>query len=146
MPAMVRDSGVRAWVQDGAGTGRLSRGESAVYLAAALSCDQRAAAGVVYEVFRQTGGDAAFKAEPLDGRQADAALLQRAPCGDTAFFELRYLPEMQALLKAVAQREAGLAAADDDDAVVAASAVGIGHGGLLSFSLDVDGVSRRRRR
>lgn len=95
--ADVRDSGVRAWVQDGAGTGRLSRGESAVYLAAAMACDQRAAAGVVYEVFRQTGSDAAFKAESLDGREADAALLQRAPCGDTAFFELRYLPEMQAL-------------------------------------------------
>ena len=96
--ADVRDSGVRAWVQDGAGTGRLSRGESAVYLSAAMGCDQKGAAGVVYEVFRQTGGDAAFKAESLDGREADAALLQRAPCGgDTAFFELRYLPEMAAL-------------------------------------------------
>lgn len=96
--ADVRDSGVRAWVQDGAGTARLSRGESAVYLAAAMSCDQKGAAGVVYEVFRQTGGDEAFKAEPLGARDAEAALLQRASCGgDTAFFELRYLPEMEAL-------------------------------------------------
>ncbi|MGO4702536.1 DUF4434 domain-containing protein [Dyella sp. 2RAB6] len=96
--ADVRGSGVQAWVQDGAGTARLSRGESAVYLGAAMSCDQKGAAGVVYEVFRQTGSDASFKAEPLELRDADAALLQRAPCGgDTAFFELRYLPEMEAL-------------------------------------------------
>lgn len=96
--ADVRGSGVQAWVQDGAGTARLSRGESAVYLASAMSCDRKGAAGVVYEVFRQTGGDEAFKAEPLDGRDVEVALVQRAPCGgDTAFFELRYLPELEAL-------------------------------------------------
>ena len=96
--ADVRGSGVRPWVQDGVGTGRLSRGETALYLAAATSCDGKGAAGLVYEVFRQTGSDAAFKAEALESREADAALAQRAPCGgDTAFFELRYLPEMEAL-------------------------------------------------
>lgn len=98
MLADVRGSGVLAWVQDGAGTGRLSPGETAVYLAAASACDGKEAAGVVYEVFRQTGSDAAFKAEPLDRRAMDVALAQRAPCGgDTAFFELRYLPEMAEL-------------------------------------------------
>jgi hypothetical protein len=96
--AEVRGSGVRAWVQDGAGTGRLSRGEMAVYLAAATSCEGKGAAGVVYEVFHQTASDAAFKAEPLGGGEMDSALAQRAPCGsDTAFFELRYLPEMALL-------------------------------------------------
>ena len=90
--AAIRRSGVRPWVQDGAGTGRLSRGESAVYLAAATSCGGEGAAGVVFEVFRQTGADSAFKAVPLEGGAADVALSQRAPCaGDSVFFELRYL-------------------------------------------------------
>lgn len=97
--ADVRRSGVRAWVQDGAGTGRLSPGESAVYLSAATSCGGMGAAGVVFEVFRQTGGDAAFKAEPLEARAAGLVLARRAPCeGDSVFFELRYLPGMEGLL------------------------------------------------
>ena len=96
--ADIRRAGVRPWVQDGAGTARLSRGESAVYLAAATSCEGQGAAGVVYEVFRQTGSDAAFKAAPLSGREVDAALAQRAPCGgDSLFFELRYLEGMGVL-------------------------------------------------
>lgn len=96
--ADIRRGGVRPWVQDGLGTGRLSRGESAIYLAAATTCGGQGASGVVYEVFRQTGTDTAFKAEPLEAREMDAALAQRAPCeGDSGFFELRYLPGMDAL-------------------------------------------------
>ncbi|WNL44635.1 DUF4434 domain-containing protein [Dyella sp. BiH032] len=96
--ADVRRAGVRPWVQDGAGTGRLSRGESAVYLAAAASCDGQGAVGVVYEVFRQVGSDAAFKAVPLGERELGVALAQRAPCGgDSLFFELRYLEGMGVL-------------------------------------------------
>ena len=96
--ADVRRSGVLPWVQDGIGTGRLSRGETAVYLAAAASCDGRGAAGVVYEVFRQTGGDAAFRAEPLGVGEMEGALAQRAPCGgDSGVFELRYLPGLEGL-------------------------------------------------
>lgn len=96
--ADVRRSGVLPWVQDGIGTGRLSRGETAIYLSAAASCDGRGAAGVVYEVFRQTGGDAAFRAEPLGVGEMEGALAQRAPCGgDSGVFELRYLPGMEGL-------------------------------------------------
>lgn len=96
--AEARRSGVRVWVQDGAGTGRLGAAERALYLDAAAGCAQPHAQGLVYEIFRQTGEDKAFTASALPVAEADAALAQRAPCaGDSVFFELRYLPEMAAL-------------------------------------------------
>lgn len=94
----IRRSGVKPWIQDGTGTARLSRAERAIYLAAATPCDAQGAAGVVYEIFHQTGTDTAFKAEPLDSHESEPALAQRAPCGgDSAFFELRYMPGMDVL-------------------------------------------------
>ncbi|HEY8327654.1 MAG TPA: DUF4434 domain-containing protein [Rhodanobacter sp.] len=96
----VQRSGVRAWVQDGAGTGRLGRGERELYLGAASQCAGPHAHGVVYEIFRQTGEDKAFTASALPAAEAGAALAQRAPCGgDSVFFELRYLPEMAVVLR-----------------------------------------------
>ncbi len=98
--ADVQRSGVRAWVQDGAGTGRLGRGERELYLGAASQCAGPHAQGAVYEIFRQTGDDSAFTAAALPAAEADAALAQRAPCGgDSVFFELRYLPEAAQLLR-----------------------------------------------
>ncbi|MFC4763594.1 DUF4434 domain-containing protein [Dyella koreensis] len=91
--ADIEHAGVRAWVQDGAGTGRLGGGERALYLDAANQCAGSHAHGVVYEIFRQTGEDKAFTAAALPAAEAGTALAQRAPCeGDSAFFELRYLP------------------------------------------------------
>ncbi|WP_064504905.1 DUF4434 domain-containing protein [Frateuria defendens] len=92
-------TGVRVWVQDGAGTGRLNAGERGLYLAAAQRCGAAPVRGIVYELFRQTAHDAAFAAEPLAPAEAAPAMAQRAPCGgDSAFFELRYLPGTEALL------------------------------------------------
>jgi hypothetical protein len=93
-------SGVRAWVQDGAGTGRLSPAERRLYLEAASRCGQPGAQGIVYELFRQTGTDTAFSAVALPPPELAATLAQRAPCqGDSVFFELRYLPAAGALLQ-----------------------------------------------
>ncbi|MFC5581758.1 DUF4434 domain-containing protein [Rhodanobacter terrae] len=98
--ADLQRSGVRAWVQDGAGTGRLNRGERELYLDAASQCAGMHAQGIVYEIFRQTGADKAFTASALPTVEAGAALAQRAPCGgDSVFFELRYLPEMAGVLQ-----------------------------------------------
>ncbi|HEV2682703.1 MAG TPA: DUF4434 domain-containing protein [Rhodanobacter sp.] len=98
--ADVQRSGVRVWVQDGAGTGRLDRGERELYLGAASQCAGSHAHGIVYEIFHQTGTDKAFTASALPAVEASAALAQRAPCeGDSVFFELRYLPEMAEILR-----------------------------------------------
>jgi hypothetical protein len=98
--ADVQRSGVRVWVQDGAGTARLGRGERELYLGAAGQCAGSHAHGVVYEIFRQIGEDSAFTAAALPVAEADAALAQRAPCGgDSVFFELRYLPAAAQLLR-----------------------------------------------
>lgn len=96
----VQHSGVRVWVQDGAGTGRLGEGERKLYLDAVSPCEARRSRGVVYEIFHQTGEDKAFTAAALSADEASAALAQRAPCeGDSVFFELRYLPAANAVLK-----------------------------------------------
>lgn len=90
----IQHSGVHAWVQDGAGTGRLSAGERGLYLDAVGQCASAHASGVVYEIFHQTGADTAFTASPLSPAELHTALAQRAPCaGDSVFFELRYLPD-----------------------------------------------------
>jgi hypothetical protein len=94
-----RRSGVRVWVQDGAGTGKLNAVERRLYLDAVSPCPAPAVHGVIYELFRQTGADASFAADALSGSQAEAATRQRAPCdGDSVFFSLRYLPALQGIL------------------------------------------------
>lgn len=89
--ADLQRTGVRLWVQDGAGTGVLTPAMRARYLAAVGDCAAAPAAGVVFELFRQTAPDATFAAE--GAADASVRLAQRAPCGgDTLFFSLRYLP------------------------------------------------------
>lgn len=93
-------TGVRAWVQDGAGTGRLEGGERKLYLDAVSQCAEPHAGGIVFEIFHQTGADKAFSAKALSDAEANTALTQRAPChGDSVFFELRYLPEMTGIMQ-----------------------------------------------
>lgn len=88
-------TGVGIWVQDGAGPGKLTPAERALYLAQVEGCPSPAAKGIVYEIFRQTGPDTAFTAEGLPAAEVTRALAQRAPCGgDSLFFELRYLPAL----------------------------------------------------
>lgn len=92
-------SGVRLWVQDGGGTGKLGDAERQLYLRKSAGCVGGRAAGVVYEIFRQTGSDNAFAATPLPATEAARRLSLRAPCGrDTLFFSLRYLPGVSATL------------------------------------------------
>ncbi|MFZ5722442.1 MAG: DUF4434 domain-containing protein [Pseudomonadota bacterium] len=91
-------TGVHPWVQDGIGTGKLLPAERNLYLAPVHRCDAQVAHGLIYEIFRQTGTDAAFSAEPA-GNDMRGLLVQRAPCGkDSLFFELRYLPELNGIL------------------------------------------------
>jgi len=89
-----RKTGIQVWVQDGRGTAPLSTNEINLYLRTLTDCKQPAVSGVVYEVFKQTGPDQAFKAEALPLAQRKLALKQTAPCGlGTVFFSLRYLVE-----------------------------------------------------
>jgi hypothetical protein len=95
----LRTSGVHVWIQDGAGTGRLSRAERRLYLAPAERCKDPGADGIVYELFRQTAHDRVFAARPLGPAELKQVLAQRAPCGgDSVFFAMRYLPGMEVLL------------------------------------------------
>lgn len=92
-------SGVRLWVQDGAGTAKLGEPERRLYLQKAAGCRSGRAAGIVVEMFRQTGSDQAFAAVPLPAPEAARRLARRAPCGrDTLFFSLRYLPAAAGVL------------------------------------------------
>lgn len=96
----VQRTGVRAWVQDGAGTGRLGEGERKLYLDAVSPCTETRAHGIVFEIFHQTGADKTFSATALPDAASNTALTQRAPChGDSIFFELRYLPEMAGIMQ-----------------------------------------------
>ncbi|MBM3114754.1 DUF4434 domain-containing protein [Jeongeupia naejangsanensis] len=98
-----QESGVRLWVQDGAGTGKLNVAERQVYLDAVSNvhadCQKPASRGVVFELFVQTGDDTAFRAEPRPLDEARHILAKRAECGrDSVFFSLRYLPALNGAL------------------------------------------------
>jgi len=100
MLADMTASGLRVWVQDGAGVASaLSPQARALYLQAASGCADAAAQGRVHEIFQEVASGGAFRARPLPPDALADALAQRTPCGgDSAFFELRYLPEGAALL------------------------------------------------
>jgi hypothetical protein len=84
-------TGVRLWIQDGKGTGALLPTEAQAYLQAMTVCSDPVVAGVIYELFMQTGPDRAFKANPLARSSLVSSLKKRAPCqGDSLFFSLRY--------------------------------------------------------
>lgn len=97
---LIRDldvHGLRIWIQDGAGTGRLDAVGREPYLALAAQCDATAIRGLVFEVFRQIDStEGQFHARPLPQSEMSTALQQRAPCaGDSVFFSLRYLPSSE---------------------------------------------------
>ncbi|MFT4173300.1 MAG: DUF4434 domain-containing protein [Rhodocyclaceae bacterium] len=96
MLAGLSATGLRVWVQDGAGTAALTPAERQIYLDAALTGQTLSAQGVVFELFRQQSGEeGAFRATPRSADEAAALLRQRAPSGaDTVFFSLRYLPAL----------------------------------------------------
>lgn len=92
--------GLRIWIQDGAGTGRLDAAGRAPYLALAAQCKATAMRGLIFEVFRQVDStEGQFHARPLPPSEMSTALRQRAPCGgDSVFFSLRYLPSTEGKL------------------------------------------------
>lgn len=91
--------GVKVWVQDGRGVGKLSATEREHYLTPAVGCEtQSPASGTVYEIFHVIPGNA-FHARPLSAREMSVALAQKSNCGkDRLYFSLRYLPAAQGIL------------------------------------------------
>ncbi|UTH74155.1 DUF4434 domain-containing protein [Chromobacterium sp. IIBBL 290-4] len=86
-------SGVKVWLQDGAGASRLSAPERALYLDALAACGQPRVAGIVHELFLDQGHGEAFSPSRPPAAQA-AASLAAAPCPNLnqLWFSLRYLP------------------------------------------------------
>ena len=109
MLAQIRQARLRVWVQDGAGTGRLTAAERGLYLASLQRCREPVAQGVVYELFRQVARDEDFAARPMAPDALRDALARQAPCGgDSVYFEMRYLPGMERIRDAD-RRAAGFA-------------------------------------
>lgn len=91
--ADISTTGVRVWVQDGAGVAKLSPAQRALYLDASVSCETAGAAqGIVYELFSVLPGKT-FRAQPMPDSAIRQQLARTPPCGkDRVFFSLRYLP------------------------------------------------------
>lgn len=93
-------SGVKVWVQDGAGVARLDPAVRQHYLDPLLHCPSPAAAGVIYERFRPHADGKGF--QPLTTVQGNnTAILPAAAvgcAGDSLVFELRYLPQSKGIM------------------------------------------------
>lgn len=91
--SLLRQSGVKVWVQDGAGTQVLHDAARKIYLKAPVS-------GTIVELFRQKKGTATFSAEALNVSQQQQWLATSPPAGqDRIFFSLRYLDVAKGVLK-----------------------------------------------
>lgn len=85
-------SGVKVWVQDGAGTQMLTDAERALYLKAP-------SAGKVIELFRQDKQAKTFKATPAPGEYQQKWLATPVPLGqDRVYFSLRYMSAASGVL------------------------------------------------
>ena len=86
------DQQLKIWVQDGAGSSKLSPAETALYFSFITNCENPITSGVIFEIFKQTSKDnQTFKAEPVDPKSMSLKIKQRAACGgDSVFFSLRY--------------------------------------------------------
>lgn len=85
-------SGVKVWVQDGAGTQVLSDTERALYL-------QAPSAGQVIELFRQDKQAKTFKAVPAPAQYQQKWLSTPVPPGqDRVYFSLRYMSAAKGVL------------------------------------------------
>ncbi|NLS56190.1 DUF4434 domain-containing protein [Hafnia alvei] len=93
-------TGVKIWVQDGAGVDKLSQRERSLYLNTTVGCEKTSpAAGEVFEIFRQIKGDKAFHAQPASAQEISSVLRQTSACGkDKLIFSLRYLPAAVGIL------------------------------------------------
>lgn len=85
-------SGVKVWVQDGAGTQMLTDSERALYL-------QAPSAGKVIELFRQDKHATPFKATPAPAAYQQKWLSTPVPHGqDRIYFSLRYMSAANGVL------------------------------------------------
>lgn len=85
-------SGVKVWVQDGAGTQMLTAAERALYLKAP-------SAGTVIELFRQDKQAKTFKATPAPAEYQQKWLATPVPPGqDRVYFSLRYMSAASGVL------------------------------------------------
>ena len=85
-------SGVKVWVQDGAGTQMLTEAERALYL-------QAPSAGKVIELFRQDKQSRTFKATPAPVEYQQKWLATPVPQGqDRVYFSLRYMSAANGVL------------------------------------------------
>ncbi|OAT26448.1 hypothetical protein M976_03168 [Buttiauxella ferragutiae ATCC 51602] len=85
-------SGVKVWMQDGAGTQVLTETERALYL-------QAPSAGKVIELFRQDKQAETFKAQPAPAAYQQKLLSTPVPQGqDRIFFSLRYMSATNGVL------------------------------------------------
>lgn len=85
-------SGVKVWVQDGAGTQMLTDAERALYLKAP-------SAGKVIELFRQDKQAKTFKATPAPAEYQQKWLATPVPPGqDRVYFSLRYMSAASGVL------------------------------------------------
>jgi hypothetical protein len=85
-------SGVKVWVQDGAGTQMLNEAERSLYLKAP-------SAGKVIELFRQDKQAKTFKATPAPAQYQEKWLATPVPPGqDRIYFSLRYMSAANGVL------------------------------------------------
>lgn len=84
-------TGLRVWVQDGSGVGKLNDAQRQLYLDASAGCNTGIVQGVVYELFKSKPGES-FSAEPKSSKEIAALLAAPSACGkDRLYFSLRYL-------------------------------------------------------
>lgn len=91
--ATLGDSGVKVWVQDGAGTQTLPPAARELYLKAPSS-------GQIVELFRQDKQRMAFNASPLPVSEQRQRLAAPVPAGqERIFFSLRYMAIAEGILQ-----------------------------------------------
>ncbi|MFZ4832485.1 DUF4434 domain-containing protein [Rouxiella sp. Mn2063] len=91
---LLAGSGVKLWVQDGRGVGKLSTAQSQLYLDAITACPHPAVSAVIYERFISQADGHSFA--PMTG-PAPAKVLGCS--NDSVLFELRYLPEARGIME-----------------------------------------------
>jgi len=91
---LLAGSGVKLWVQDGRGVGKLSAAQRQLYLDAIAACPTPAASAVIYERFISQADGHSFA--PMTG---SAPAKVKGCTKDSVLFELRYLPEAHGIME-----------------------------------------------
>ncbi|WP_105284573.1 DUF4434 family protein [Escherichia fergusonii] len=96
----MHDAGVKVWVQDGSGVGKLTAAQRERYLTASAGCQNvTPASGIVYELF-VAGKGKTFSARPKSPAEIATLMAKHSSCGkDSLYFSLRYLPAAQGIME-----------------------------------------------